>query len=155
MELSKPSLSSSSNCTITYGAPPNVHNEQACLVKRPQPSSQIVSFQDRLAHAEAMTVSFLAENMLPFTFTPKLVQFTQELAKDSKVLQSMSMSKDAASYKSQEGLATLLLENLATDLQNNFFSINVDECLSNANEKVFSVIATYFSDDCNYVKLQH
>ena len=35
MQLSKPSSSSSSNCTITYGAPPNVHNEQACLVKRP------------------------------------------------------------------------------------------------------------------------
>ena len=155
MQLSKPSSSSSSNCTITYGAPPNVHNEQACLVKRPQPSSQIVSFQDRLAHAEAMTVSFLAENTLPFTFAPKLVQFTQELAKDSKVLQSMSMSKDAASYKLKEGLAPLLLENLVTDLQNNFFSINVDECFSNANEKVFSITATYFSDDCNYVKLQH
>ena len=35
MQLSKPSSSSSSNCTITYGAPPNVHNEQVCLVKRP------------------------------------------------------------------------------------------------------------------------
>ena len=59
MQLSKLSSSSSSNCKITYGAPPNVHNEQVRLVKRPQPSSQIVSFQDRLAHAEAMTVSFL------------------------------------------------------------------------------------------------
>ena len=35
MQLSKPSSSSSSNCMIMYGAPPNVHKEQACLIKRP------------------------------------------------------------------------------------------------------------------------
>ena len=46
--------SSTKSCPVTNGAP-----------------------QDRLAHAEVIAVSFLAENSLTFTFAPKLLRLAQ------------------------------------------------------------------------------
>lgn len=72
-------------------------------------------------HAEAKTVSFLAEQLPLFTLAPKLFGFAQKLVKDLKVLESLSLSTDTTSYKLKEGLATLLFEDLVRDLQCNFF----------------------------------
>ena len=54
--------SSTKSCSVMYVALPNIHNDETCILKRPQLTPQNLPIQDRLAHAEAMPVSFLAEN---------------------------------------------------------------------------------------------
>ena len=53
-------------------------------------------------------ITFLAENLLQFSLAPKLSQ-------------SISLSKNTASYKLKEELAALIFENLVRDLHCNFF----------------------------------
>ena len=55
--------------------------------------------------------------------------------------------------KLPEGLAASLDEGVASNLR--FFSLNVDECISNANEKVFSMIVSYFSESLQCVVVHH
>ena len=118
--IMKPKCSTKS-CLVMFGELLNIHHKETCLVKRHQIAPQNISFQDKFVHAEAKTVSFLAEQLPLFTLAPKLFGFAQKLVKDLKVLESLSLSKDTTSYKLKEGLATLLFEDLVRDLQCNFF----------------------------------
>ena len=51
-------------CSFPYGAPPNIHESSNCSGKRDAPLPN-VSYEDRKSNAEAMVVSFIAENNLP------------------------------------------------------------------------------------------
>ena len=55
--------------------------------------------------------------------------------------------------KLPEGLAASLDEDVASNLR--FYSLNVDECISNANQKVFSMIVSYFSESLQCVVVHH
>lgn len=144
-----------SSCSLPYGTAPNIHDGQACHSKRKDPLPRIVSFEDRKAHNEAFIVSFMAEHSLPFTLAPHLIRFTQELSKDTRALQSTSMARTTASYKLREGLAATLSDDIVEELKSSFFSFNVDECMSNAHQKIFSIIVTYFSEELQRVVIHH
>ena len=60
-----------------------------------------------------------------------------------------------AAYKLREGLAANINEDLVELLRNVHFSINVDECMSNNYEKVFSVLVSFFSEEQISVVVQH
>ena len=153
---SKPSETSTSViCSLPYGAAPNVHDGEACQSIRKDPLPLIVSLDDRKAHTEAFLVSFMAEHSLPFTLAPQLIRLAQELSKDSRCLQSMSMARTTASYKLRDGLASSLFDDIVEDLKSSFFSLNVDECMSNAHEKIFSMIVSYFSEELQRVVVHH
>ena len=140
---------------MPYGAPPNIHDEAICSAKKERGLPKIVSFADRKAHAEGFLVSFMAENSIPFTLAPKLVEFAQMMSSDAKVLQQLSMSRFTASYKLCEGLAATLEDDLIGVLKKSYFSMNVDECMSNSYEKVFSILVSYFSEEYKSVVVQH
>ena len=65
------------------------------------------------------------------------------------------MSRHSASYKVREGLAPTVFENLVQSLRSTYFSSNVDECFSNNHQKVFSVLASYFSEEKGEVITQN
>ena len=146
---------STSTCSLPYGTAPNIHDSQVCENIRKNLLPPAASVSDRKAHAEAFLVSFMPEHSLPFTLTPQLVRFAQELSKDSKTLQSLNMSRITSAYKLREGLAGSIFEEIIADLRSSFFSMNVDECMSNAYEKIFSIIVSYFSDDLKRVVVHH
>ena len=55
------------------------------------------------------------------------------------------MSRTTAAYKLKEGLASTVFEDIGEVLKSTCFSLNVDECFSNSNENVFSILVSYFS----------
>ena len=64
------------------------------------------------------------------------------------------MSCVTASYKLCEGLAATL-QDLIGVLKKSYFSMNVNECMSNSYEKVFSILVSYFSEEYKSVVVQH
>ena len=142
-------------CSLPYGAAPNIHNDSVCS-KRVEPQlEKIPSFQDRVAHTEAFVVSYIAENNLPFSMAPKLLEFAKFMSKDAKVLAKISMSRETAAYKLKHGLAPIIKEKIVESMKSSHFSMNVDECFSNNNLKVFSIIVSYFNDESCESLVQH
>ena len=142
-------------CTLPYGAAPNIHSEVNCSSRIEPVLPRIPIFQDRLAHNEAFIVSFIAENSLPFTMAPKLIEFAKFLARDSKVLAKIKMSRETAAYNLTEGLGPIIKSKVIASMRDSYFSMNVDECFSNNNQKVFSIIVSYFDKELGEVVVQH
>ena len=107
--------SSLQECNIPYGAAPNIHDSMFCN-SRKKPLKPVISVLDQKAHSEELTVSFLAEHLISFTVDPSLIQLTQELVKDAKILQELNMERRKASCKLSDGLANHLNEKLVQDL---------------------------------------
>ena len=121
-----------------YGLHPMFRQAAVAPPRLPEPLTPV---SDRISNNEAMLVSFLAEKSLPFSLGPDILELAKTLAQDKKVLAQMSMHRTFASYKLQYGgVAKTFKEKLFGDLQDNFFSLNIDECTSNNFEKIISVV---------------
>ena len=70
-------------------------------IVQPQP---IVSIVDRKSVMEAHFLSLLCEHNLPISLAPKLLQLCKHVNRDPKVLNEISISPDAATYKIARGL---------------------------------------------------
>jgi DNA-binding Xre family transcriptional regulator len=57
-----------------------------------------------------MVLGTLAEQSLPMTMAPVLINLSKELAKDKKALQNLGMDRTTASYKMTHGLAKTIHE---------------------------------------------
>ena len=141
-------------CTLPYGAAPNIHSEAHCSSRTEPVLPKIPSFQDRLSHNEVFVVSFIAENSLPFTMAPKLIEFAKVMANDANVLAEISMSRETAAYKLTDGLAPIIKDKIVESMRSTYFSMNVDECFSKNHQKNFSIIVSYFEEDKGEV-VQH
>ena len=140
---------------LPYGVAPNVHDSFQCTGKVEVESKPIVSFADRKANAEAMIVSFGAENSLTFTVQSKIIKLAKELAKDPKVLQDLSLERTSLTYKLKEGVAEVAHKRLIQELQNTPFSITLDECTNQAHNKVLTILVSYFSESQGECVVQH
>ncbi|XP_030828178.1 uncharacterized protein LOC115919185 [Strongylocentrotus purpuratus] len=114
-----------------------------------------VSLPDRQAYAEATILAFTAEHSLPFSIVNDLIHLNQELAKDKQVLENLSMDRTTASYKMTHGLSKTFHEELIEDLKSSHFSLNIDECTSETNQRVVTVLVSYFSEKENKVVTKH
>ena len=143
--ISKPSDRCAKPCDLPYGVAVNVHDSQVCSTKN-QPIAKpiIISVADRVSNVEAFILSFTVENSLPLSKVPKLVDFAKSLAKDAKALNGVKMDRTAATYKLKEGLALHRHDNLVDKMKVFPFSINMDECTSNSNKKVFLCFGEFF-----------
>ena len=92
-------------CTMPYGVAENVHTTATCPSLKQNTSQPIVSMSDRINHVEAYILSFAAENSLPLSTVPKLIEFSQFLARDPKALSQLQMNRTAATYKLKHGLS--------------------------------------------------
>lgn len=114
-----------------------------------------VDLNSRKIRVESTICAFLAENSLPFTAGPKLLDLAKTLAKDSKALQSTSMCRTTAAYKMKFGLAKTIKEKLIEALRKNAFSLNIDESTSRAHKSILTVLVQYFSTERKRVVVQH
>ena len=110
---------------------------QHVSTKRQPAARPIISIKDRVHNTEAFILSFAVENSLPLSKVPKLVEFAKFLAKDTKALNEVKMDRTAATYKIKDGLSHHKHNLLIKKMRIVPFSINMDECTSNSNKKVF------------------
>lgn len=102
-----------------------------------------------------MLLDVVAENSLPFTMVPVLIQLTQELAKDKKLLANLSMDRTSASYKMNYGLRKTIESDIIQDIRGTPFSLNIDEATSNNNKHVLSILVSYYSQAEKQIVLEH
>ena len=96
LDWRKPTISSSSEsttctplareCTMTFGVAENVHTTAAYPSLNENTSHLIVSVSDCKHHFEGYVLSVIAENSLPLSVVPKLIEFSQFLFRDPKAL---------------------------------------------------------------------
>jgi len=127
--IPKSSGTPSVSCTIT--------SEQSSETKH------LVPLNDRISNLEGMVLGTLAEHQLPFTISPVLVDLSKSMSRDPKALGSMNLSRTAASYKMQHGLAKTFMDETLNDIQTVKFSHNIDESTSQ-NLQVLTILVSYF-----------
>ena len=115
----------------------------------------VVPFNDRKLNMEAQLLGFMVERDMPFTHSADLIRLAQNMAKDIKVLNAMSMDRTTASYKLNFGLAKYFQDKLDKVLQGTFFSLNMDESTSTNNEKIVAVLVSYFSKEERQIVVKH
>ena len=121
----------------------------------PPPVRPIVPISDRVHHQEATVLGFMTENSLSLSMAPRLVTLTKELARDPSALSKLSMGRTSATYKATYGLAKTFKEDMVDDIGDQFFSLNLDEATSSNNEKVLTVLISFFSERWGRVVVQH
>ena len=103
-----------------------------------------------------MVLSFMAENNLPFTMAQKLIDLSKELSRDTKALQSLNMSRTAASYKMRLGLGQTIDEDLSKLLEKTFFSINIDEATNEGSlKKVLTFLVSFYHPTLKKIAIRH
>ena len=102
---------------------------------------------DELTDLKIRTVAFLAEHCLPFSLAPALIDFTKTLAKSHKILDSLSLSRTAATYTLTHGVSRGLKKELLATLNKTFFSLTIDEATNNAGNKVVNGLVRYFNEE--------
>ncbi|GBN74865.1 hypothetical protein AVEN_211310-1 [Araneus ventricosus] len=133
------------NSDISYGLHPMF---KGCLTASVNSfSQQLVPLADRIANSEAMLLGFLAEKSLSFSLAPDLLVLVKELSKDRKALNGIRMHRTSAAYKLRFGVARTFEQNLVKDLKREKFSLNIDESMSNNNEKIVTVLVNYLRND--------
>ena len=142
----EPSDTCEKPCDLPYGVASNVHDSETCSTKRQPAARPIISIKDRVHYTEAFILSFAVENSLPISKVPKLVEFAQYLAKDIKALNEVKMDRTAATYKLKYGLSHHKHNLLIKKMRTFPFSINMDECTSNSNKNVFSILISFFDE---------
>ena len=140
---------------MPYGAVENVHTTATCPSLNENTSRPVVSISDCIHHLQAFISCFAAENSLPLSTLPKLIEFSQFLARDPKALSQLQMNRTAATYKLKHGLSVYAHKNVVDCVKKYLFSINIDECTSDNSRKVFSILVSYFDTEIGTSVVQH
>lgn len=119
------------------------------------PTKVNVPICDRVSNSEALILGVLAENNLPFSMAPVLVEVGKTLAEDRKALNHLSIKRNCAAYKMRFGVAKTFFQETLTNLENMKFSLNVDESTSNNHMRVVTVLTSYFSPLVSKVVIEH
>ena len=129
-----------------YGFAVNVHDSEAFSSKCTSQSKPVVSIKDRTLNTKDFIASFAVKNSLPLPKISKLVEFTKFLAKDINALQHFKMNDTAATQKLTDSLSFHNDLELIDEMNKYQFSINMDQCTSNSNKRMFSILVSYFDE---------
>ena len=95
---------------------------------------------------QATVLGVLAENSLPMTMAPVMINTAKALAKDKAALDRLSMDRrTTASYKITYGLGGSFLGKTVTAMRTCPFSLNIDESTSKDLKRVLAVLVSYYS----------
>ena len=136
---------------MPYGTPQHVRDQivkdgSAGLECAPQKPA--VSLSDRTSHQEALICTFVAENSLPLSVTPKLAELAKELSRDPKALSDVALSRRSATRKLVHGIHNVERKRLVSAMKTSSFSLNIDESTAKSNKKrVMNVLVSYFDGD--------
>ena len=97
----------------------------------------------------------MCEHSLPLSFSPRLIEYGKTVAKDPRALKKLHTERPMARYKIVDGLGYIYKEDVIKAMQENYFSINVDECTAKNNEKVFTMLVMYFDAERGRSTVQH
>ena len=122
---------------------------------REEAARKMYSVVDRTINLDGYILSFAAENSLPLSSVPKLIEFGKILSRDSKALSRVNMGRTAATYKLKDGLSVYVHKTVVQKMQKYPFSINIDECTSSNNHKVFSILVSFFDAEECMCKVEH
>ena len=116
------------DCSLPYGAAPNIHSISTCKSLMEPKKQRIIPVVDRTLEMEAYILSFAAENSIPVSKVPNLIEFAKNLSKDRPAYQGVKMDLTAATYKLREGLNVYQQCELIKKLKKTNFSIHIDKC---------------------------
>lgn len=94
-----------------------------------------------------MVLGYIAKHSLLLSHAPRIITLAKELAKEPKILNSISMDRTSASYKTHSEIAKTITDKLATLLESTCFSYNMEEATSSNNERIMCILVSYFSFD--------
>ena len=104
---------------------------------------------------QATVLGVLAENSLPMTMAPVMINTAKALAKDKAALDRLSMDRTTASYKMTYGLGGSFLGKTVTAMRTCPFSLNIDESTSKGLKRVLAVLVSYYSCEEDAVLVEH
>ena len=107
------------------------------------------------AGSQALVLATLAENSLPFTMAPVVINLAKDLSRDPQALSKLSMDRTSASYKMRYGLAKTYNDKTLDNIKNSFFSLNIDESTSNNLMRVLTILVSYFSATEQSIVVEH
>ncbi|XP_018377619.1 PREDICTED: uncharacterized protein LOC108770486 [Trachymyrmex cornetzi] len=102
-----------------------------------------VPFEDRKKITEIKFAALIAEENIPFKTAKSILSFFQDLGDDPEVLKSMRMNRNKAPKVIKDVLCVREQEWLVEKLQNNKFSIFVDETSDLTNDKWMTFLVRY------------
>ena len=74
------------DCSLPYGAAPNIHSISTCKSLMEPKKQRIIPVVDGTLEMEAYILSFAAENSIPISKIPNLIEFAKNLSKDRPAL---------------------------------------------------------------------
>ena len=97
---------------------------------------------------EAYILPFAAENSIPMSKVPNLIEFVKNLSRDDQLCKVWTYSSyTAATYKLREGLSVYQQCELILKLKKSNFSINIDEfTVTNSHKRVFSILINFYDE---------
>ena len=101
-----------------------------------------------------MVLGVIAEHSMPMTMAPVVIALAKELAKDSKMLSTLSMDRTSAGYK-MYGLEKTFRDKTLAHIKHSPFCLNIDESTSSNNKRVLGVLVSYYSADEGRVMVEH
>lgn len=104
---------------------------------------------------QALVLGFVAENSLPLSITPGLVDLAKVLAKDPKALAELSMDRTSASYKLNYGVKKTIQDEVLEEIRSVPFSLNIDEATSKTYKRILGVLVSYWSEKLQRTVVQH
>ena len=126
------------------------------MTQMPASEPPAVPVKDHIVSQEAMLLGFLAENTLPFTMAPKLIELTKAMSADKTALSKLSISRATASYKMRFGLAKMIEDQLSEELQNTYFLLNIDKATNDAtHKKILIILISFFSYEKGEAVVRH
>lgn len=96
---------------------------------------------------ELRLAAFVAEHNLPFEIMDALPTLMKKIDPDSQVIKKIKCGHSKTKYLIKNALAKESMNNLAIKLQNNYFSIIIDESTDIACTKSLAVVARYYDND--------
>ena len=108
-----------------------------------------------MSNTEVSILSFAVEKSIPISTVLKLVESSKFLAKDTKALEGVKMNRTSATYKLKDSLATNNHIKPVEKLRQYLFSVNMDECTSRNNKKVFSILVSFYDGEKQRSVVEH
>ena len=112
-------------------------------------------------HVYHRTFSYIACSIptrsffLYFFLLEGIIELTKELAKDRNSLSRLKMHRTTAAYKTTDGLARTMQQDLLAKLRKVPFSLNMDEATSHNQTKVLTILGSYYDEESKSIGFGH
>ena len=143
------------NTKISFGRGGSSYGVASNLAEGGREASSRPTMAERRSMAEAKVIGVMAEHGLPLGTASFLVELAQDLANDPKALDGLTMERTSTTYKLKFGLGKTFHERTIENMKKKHFSLNMDESFSSNDQKVLTILVSYFSDSDKQIVVEH